>query len=176
MPASFFDTSVLGLYPYDSSRYREKTIDWRAMCEAVLLSNKDYAMAIEFNTSGYYVLQFDGYFRFLRSPMDTSDRGHDIIKPSSGNFTFIGYRRTKLKQYRSCPGIYRLTYDKTNGTIVTTDGILIPEFDIDSLSGIDYSYAGYKDMLQNGAYAVVYQGQHPVFLDRTFDNKLVMRN
>ena len=175
MPSAYLDTTQLDIAEYCETSYVGNETDWAAMCEAILLSNKDFTLVFESGTIGYFVVQWDGYFRFLETPMDEREKGAFSIAPQSGNFTFIGYRPTKLRQFRSCSGIYRLTYDKTNGTIVTNDGVLTPTFDVNSLSQIDYHYAGYKEMLANGAYAVVYLNGSPVFLDKTDDDKLVMR-
>lgn len=174
MPASFLNTRDLELPEYAAGVYNGNDTNWMAMCEATLLSNKDYALVVESGTIGYYALQWDGYWRFLESPMDIKDKGRFSITPQPGNFAYLGYRRTKLKQYRSCSGIYRLTYDKVDNTFITDDGILTPDFDIGILSGIDYHYAGYKDMISEDAYAVVYIDSKPKLLGKTIDNKLVI--
>lgn len=174
MPISFLDTRDLELAEYAPAQYVDRDVNWMAMCEAILLSNKDYALVIESGTIGYFVLCWDGYWKFMETPMDEREKGRQSVIPQPGNFTYIGYRRTKLIQFRSCQGIYRLTYDRTNNTIVTNDGILTPMFNVSELSNIDYHYAGYKDMLNNGAYAVVYLNGQPKFLRKTDDDKLVI--
>lgn len=174
MPISLLDTRDLELAEYAPAQYVDRDINWMAMCEAILLSNKDYALVLESGTIGYFVLCWDGYWKFMETPMDEREKGRQSVIPQPGNFTYIGYRRTKLIQFRSCPGIYRLTYDRTNNTIVTNDGILTPMFNVSELSNIDYHYAGYKEMLNNGAYAVVYLNGQPKFLRKTDDDKLVI--
>lgn len=166
MPESFMNTQDLELAEYNSYAYNGREDDWAAMCEAILLSNKDYAFVVESGTIGYFVLQWDGFWRFLETPMDEKDKGRWSIKPFPGNFTYIGYRPTRLLQYRSCSGIFRLTYDKVDNTVLTNDGILVPAFDVSSLSPIDYNYAGYKEAVSKKHYAVVYRDGHPIFLRR----------
>ncbi len=166
MPTAFLDTKELELAEYNASAYNGRDDNWAAMCEAILLSNKDYAFVIESGGIGYFVLQWDGFWRFLETPMDEQEKGRWSIRPYPGNFTYIGFRPTKVIQLRSCSGIYRLAYDKTNNTIITNDGIFTPSFDVSSLSPISYNYAGYKDMVTKGHYAVVYRDGLPVFLRR----------
>jgi hypothetical protein len=175
LPDNYLDAKHLDFSEYSTVDYIGKTTDYEAMCEAVLLASRDHAFCVETAGMGYHVLQWNGFWKLLYSPMDEEDNGEFLDRPQQGNYTYIGYRMTKLKQYRSCQGIYRLTLELPTGKIITNDGILTPEFDVRSLDKIDFHYTGYKDMVEAGAYAVVYQSGSPVFLDRTIDNKLVMR-
>ena len=174
IPKSFYNPEMLELPEYSPYNYTDKKEDWAAMCEAILLSNDKFAIVVEDNTIGYLVLQFDGWYRFLESPMDEQDKGRFLIKPNTGNFKTVGYRRTKLIQFRSCSGVYRLTLDTTNNTFITNDGILTPEFNIDDLSSIDYNYLGYKEMIKRNVYAIVYHNGLPMYLRKTDDNRLVV--
>lgn len=172
MPASFFDTTTIPIADYNPASYVGRKDDWAAECEACLLHNNERAMCIEVGAVGYYILQWNGLLRLVKSPMDDKDEGFFIGSPYPGKFKYIGYRPTRMLQYRSSSGIYRLTYDTEEGTVVTSEGILMPEFDVSGLSEIDYNYTGYKEMLANGYFAVVYRNNTPVFLARD-GNRLV---
>lgn len=165
MPETFYDTKNLPLAIYNPASYNGLDVDWMAMCEALLLCNDDNCLVIE-TTIGYKVLQWNGWWAFVDSTFDTMERGKCIVRPNPNNFTYIGYRPTKLIQFRACRGIYRLTYDLVNKNIVTNEGIFTPAFDVDSLSEIDFHYAGYKDTVNNNYFAVVYRNNEPVFLER----------
>ena len=175
MPKDWFQIELLGLPEYSRNSYINCEARFDEMCETVLLSNPNYALVVENNNVGYYVLQFDGVKKFVRSVTDSHESSSDCYIPNRDNYKAIGYRRTKQIQLRSSDGIYRLTMDISSKQVHTNDGVLTPEFDIDSLGSLDFHYAGYKDMIANGSYAVVYIDGKPAFLDRTVDNKLVMR-
>lgn len=175
MPPNFLDTQNLEPGIYNPAMYAGNETAFDAMCEAILLSNDDYAFVLEYSTIGYFITQWDGFWRYLETPLDWHDKGRDLIMPCPINFTFIGYRRTTLRQYRACSGIFRLVLDKRNDLIPTNDGYLTPEFDITTLSKIDFKYAGYKDMVATGGYAVVYVDGKPVILDLVDKHRLVPR-
>lgn len=176
MPDSWFQIGLLELPEYSRNSYLNCDARFDEMCETILLSNPNYALVVENNNVGYYVLQFDGVKKFVRSVTDYKESSSDCYIPNRDNYKAAGYRRTKQRQIRASDGIYRLTLDILSRKFVTDDGVLTPEFDINSLGQIDFHYAGYKDMIANGSYAVVYVNGQPVFLDKTVDNKLVMRS
>lgn len=173
MPAMWLTTACMELPEYSMNSYINCDARFDEMCETVLLSNDAFALVVENNNIGYYVLQFDGVKRFIRSVTDGRESVSDSYIPNSGLFSSIGFRRTKQRQIRSSGGVYRLTYCKEDGMIYTNDGLLKPGFDVNSLSKVDYHYAGYKDMIAADKYAVVYIGGSPVFLNKTVDNILV---
>lgn len=162
MPKEFLDVSKLYIPEYNISAYIGVETMFDAMCEAVLLSRDDFAFVLECCNLGYYVLEWSGFWRFLESPLDMKDKGHDSIIPHSDCFKPVGYRVTKNIQLRSCGGIYRLTASRDGKSIITNDGILIPDFDINSLDKLDFNYKGYKDAAIKGYYGVVYINGNPV--------------
>ena len=174
LPTEWYQTPLLELPEYSIRSYDNCTAKFDQMCETVLLSNDQFALVVENNNIGYYILQFDGVKRFLRSATDGRDSSSDNYIPAQELFRSIGFRRTKQRQIRSSAGVYRLTLGKNNGLVYTNDGILTPSFDINSLGKVDYHYRGYKEMIALNHYAVVYIDDAPVFLDKTEDNKLII--
>ena len=179
MPKEFFDAERMQLGDISASLYKElpkmndeSLTGYAAMCEAMLLSDDKYAVVVEFCNQGYYIVEWDGTLRFKVAPTDEQDISRLVNKPDRGLYKAIGYRSTKARQIRASHGIYRLTYCEKDGFIYTNDGILIPDFDVSKLSKISYNYKGYKDMIQNTKYAVVYIDDEPRFCYRTLDNVL----
>lgn len=172
LPIEFVDTRYLPVPEYSPSLYRGLNTQFDVMTESILLSNISYALVLEVNGLAYRVLQWDGVWRTLKSATDDSDIFNMGPVPHPELYRAVGYRRTQLRQYRACPGLYRLVASKYDNTVYTQDGVLTCEFDINSLSGLDYHYAGYKDSVNLGYYAVVYQDGEPRFVELTSDNKL----
>jgi hypothetical protein len=71
-------------------------------------------------------------------------------------------------------GVYRLVLDIDTGLVHTDDGVLRPEFDVNSLDKLSYNYVGYKDCVERGHYAVVYLDGTHRFVEKTSDNRLVL--
>lgn len=174
MPESFIDSTLLELPEYNWINYHGVKVNFDLMCEAILLSNNEFAIVVEANCLGYYVLQWDGYWRFMENPTDKKIKGHDSFIPHSAVFKPIGYRRTVPRQFRSLQTLYRLTATKDGSQIYTQDGILIPEFDVNALSPLSYNYQGYKDMLSTNYYAVVYLDGVPRFLEKRLDRLILI--
>lgn len=169
MPKEFFDAERMELGDISASLYKEtpkmndtSLTGYAAMCEAMLLSDERYAIVVEFCNQGYYIVEWDGTLRFKIAPTDMQDISRLVNKPDRGLYKAIGYRRTVARQLRASQGVYRLTYCESKNVIYTNDGILIPDFDVNSLSPIDYHYKGYKDMVVNKDYAIVYIDGEPV--------------
>lgn len=175
LPENFFNAEKLNLPGYSEYNYKNTDTQFDIMVEAVLLADKDYCICVELCNFGYYVVTWSGGIKFLHSPMEEQEDFRQTAIPHSENFKSIGYRNTKLRQVRSFDGIYRLTLNKSTGLIHTQDGILKPEFDINNLDDLSYSYAGYKDMINKGYYAIIYKNGKPVFLEKTDDNKLIIK-
>ena len=173
MPKHFFDTTQLDLPVYNAVSYFGADVLFDQACEAILLSNKDFAIVIECNNLGYYAYQWDGTRVFLESPMDMDPRFADSLIPTTAGFKSIGYRVTKPIQVRSLDGIFRLTVSADGKYAYTNDGVLDVEFDVNTLSPISYKYEGYKDAVQSGAYGVVYVDEKPVLVYRD-GNKLFL--
>lgn len=174
LPKDWLDIRDMWLPEYSRRNYYDCKYEFDKMCETVLLSNDAYAFVIENNNVGYYILQFDGIRRFVRSSISTEDSTNACVIPGSENYASIGFRCTRQRQVRASAGIYRLTLNLSNGLIYTNDGVLIPTFDINELHGVSRTYEGYKDMVYAGNYAVVYRNYNPVQLAKTHDNKLVV--
>ena len=179
MPKEFFDAERMQLGDISGSLYKEppkmddsSLTGYAAMCEAMLLSDEKYAIVVEFCNQGYYIVEWDGTLRFKVAPTDMQDISRLVNKPDRGLYRAIGYRNTKARQLRASQGIYRLTYCEKDNTIHTNDGIIIPDFDVSTLSPIDHNYKGYKDMVANTNYAVVYIEGEPVFCYLTSNNIL----
>lgn len=174
LPEKWFDVKLLLLPEYSLNSYINCKARFNEACETILLSNKDFALVIEDNNIGYYILQFDGTKRFLMSATDGKESTTDCYIPNHELFKSVGYRRTRQIQVRSSSGVYRLVMEKSTGLFYTADGVLQPTFDVNRLGPLDYHYAGYKQMIANGAYAVIYFDGIPTFLEKTVDNKLVV--
>ena len=172
MPIEFLDTRFLKVPEYSVACYRGLNVQFDSMAESILLSSTTYAFVLEVNGLTYSVLQWDGVWRSLKSATDDEDNFCMGPIPHPELFKVVGYRPTKLRQYRTCPGIYRLCVSKYTKRAHTQDGILECEFDVDALGELDYRYAGYKDAVNLGYFAVVYLGGTPTFLEKTPDNKL----
>lgn len=173
LPADWLDIGNLCLPDYSRRNYNQCKYEFDKMCETVLLSNDAYAFVIENNNIGYYVLQFDGIKRFVRSSISTEDSTTACVIPGSENYASIGFRCTKQRQVRASAGVYRLTLSLNTGLVHTNDGVLTPMFDINELCEVSRKYEGYKDMVYAGGYAVVYKDGKPIQLARTHDNKLI---
>lgn len=177
LPEEFYDVRTLGIPIYTGDFYRHTNRNFKAYVEAMLLSNPMNAIAIEFINGYCYLATFDGYADRLQTGLeynlDDFEHGAGIV-PDNSNYIGVGFRVTKMNQFRFTDTLYRLTYNRATNRFHTNDGILVPEFDVSTLSELSYNYAGYKDCVNNGHYAVVYQGGTPTFLDRTPDNKLII--
>lgn len=177
LPKEFFDIKVHELPKYDTAVYREYKRDLDKYVEAMLLSHEDNAIAVDYQNQSCLVQTFKGYCNYIYDGMEYSRedfRWAESYIPNKDNFVGVGFRPTKMLQKRFADKVYYLTYNKATGLFHTNDGLLIPEFDVSSLSDMSYNYAGYKDCVLKGHYAVVYQGGQPVFLDKTPDNKLII--
>lgn len=173
LPIEFIDSTLLELPEYARGNYRGYQMQFDQMCESILLSNSEHAIVVESNKLGYYVLQWDGWWKFMESGTDDKYKGHDSFIPHSKQFKPIGYRRTVPRQMRSFSSIYKLTASVDGSAVYTQDGILIPEFDINSLCRPSYNYVGYKDMIAKDCYAVVYQDGVPRFVEKR-DDRLIL--
>ena len=177
MPEDFYDVKDFGLTGYDFSHYQGTQRDFDAYVEFILLSQDENAIVIEFVNQGAFVFTFDGKYTCVRTGLEFGLSTHEwsfCARPDIRNYRTIGFRVTKMLQLRAADKVYQLTYDIKNNVIHTNDGVLIPEFDVNSLDKIDPKYSGYKDCIAQGHYAVVYRGGSPVFLDKTPDNKLIV--
>lgn len=179
MPEDYYKAEWLGLVDMTMIHYKNglklddtSLTGYAAMCEAMLLSDKQYAIVVEFLDQGYYILEWNGTIRWKVAPTDWEDKSRPTIKPTTGNYISIGFRNTRARQLRSSCGVYKLVYNKATGLIHTNDGILTPGFDVSILSKIDYNYKGYKNMISKGYYAVVYIDGMPFFCEKTPDNIL----
>lgn len=173
LPEKWLQTVCLELPDYSVNNYINCKARFDEMCETVLLSDDAYAIVVEDNNIGYYVLQFNGVKKFVRSVTDNRESSSDSYIPNSGLFESVGFRRTRQRQVRSCGGIYRLTLCKDDGLFYTNDGVLRPGFQVDRLGKVDYHYRGYKEMIALDAYAVVYVDEKPMWLTKTDDNILL---
>lgn len=174
MPLDWFNVKSMSLPVYSPRAYINAKGNYDEMCESILLSNKEFALVIENNAIGYYILDWGGLKRFLDAPTDTRDSSSGCVIPLQDNYVAIGYRVTKLRQLRACSGVYRLTMNKHTNLIHTNDGVLIPDFDVSELSPLDYHYAGYKDAVNGNHYAVVYLNSQPTFVDLTNKDRLTV--
>lgn len=172
MPLDWFNVKLLDLSEYSERSYLGINSDYAAMCESVLLSNKDFALVVENNNIGYYILDWNGYKRFLESATDNTESISGSVVPCSSNYEAIGFRTTQLTQLRACSGIYRIVMNSRTKLIHTNKGVLTPEFDVSSLSAIDYHYTGYKDAVMSGHDGVVYLNGVPTFVN-IVDDKLI---
>lgn len=172
MPDYWYEAVNLGLPEYSIRSYDNCNFEFDKMCETVLLSNERFALVVENNNIGYYIVQFDGTKRFLKSSIDTTESVSETLAPGQEWFKSVGFRRTKQLQVRSSNGVYRLVMGKRDKLFYTNDGVLKPGFDTEMLDAVDYHYKGYKDMIALNHYAVVYMGGEPVYLDKTFDGIL----
>lgn len=173
IPRLWFPDYELKLGGYDPSRYHDDSEDFGNACEVILTSNDNYAIVVESNKFGFYAYGFDGSRSFLTGPYDNY---YDILEwhmPDCSKFEFIGYRRTQYRQYQYMPGLFRMTYYMYDGLIYTNDGALQPQFDILSLNTPRTDYAGYKTVMTDGHYGVVYQNNNPRFVQK-IDNKLIL--
>lgn len=177
LPKEFFDISVHELPVYDSDCYRHSDRELNRYVEAMLLSHEDNAIAIDYQNITCLVQTFNGHCAYIKDGMEYNLQNFvwaNGYMPCTDNFVGVGFRPTRVLQKRFSDKVYYLTYDKKNNVFHTDDGLLRPEFDVSSLSPLSFNYAGYKDCVLNGHYAVVYQGGNPVFLDKTLDNRLII--
>ena len=174
MPDGFMNIKDIYLPIYNTVNYMGKDGDLAPMCEAVLLSRDEFAVVIEDNAIGFFALEWNGFLRFLETPTDMLERGHDSYIPHPNLFKEIGYRVTRMTQYRSSSGIYRMTASEDGSKVYTDDGVLTPLFDVNQLSEISYNYKGYKDCVANGHYGVVYYGDEYRFVDITPNKELIL--
>ena len=174
LPEKFFKTEFMTLPEYSMLNYRVSEVNFAMMTEAVLLSNPEYAIVVETAAIGYTIAEFNGDWRFVDSPLDQKDNSGPAYIPATSHYKAIGYRPTKLRQVRSCMGVYRLVLDIDTGLVHTDDGVLRPEFDVNSLDKLSYNYVGYKDCVEQGHYAVVYLDGTHRFVEKTSDNRLVL--
>lgn len=174
MPTEFIPTKYLYVPVCNEVLYPRDDSNFDAMCEAVLLSNDEYAFVYEMNNRGYYALEWNGCLRFLEAPTDMRDRSHESYLPHPEYYKCIGFRTTRVRQYRSNPGIYRLVSNKDGTKIYTNDGVLTPQFNVNELSPVSFNYKGYKDCVAQGHYGVVYYGEDVRFVDITPDKKLIL--
>lgn len=176
-PKSFFDITFHQLPYYDYLPYHESDRELDKYVEAMLLSNDDNAIAIEYQNQSCLVQTFKGLCAYVVDGMEynlNSFNWANSLKPNTENYIGVGFRPTKVMQKRFADKVYYLTLNKSTGLFHTNDGILTPEFDVATLSPVSYNFAGYKDCVLNGHYAVVYQNGLPIFLDKTCDNKLII--
>ena len=173
LPIDWFNPMLLELSEYSERSYYDVKSDFSAMCESMLLSNREFALVVENNNIGYYILEWGGLKRFLEAPTDTKDSSSGCSIPLQDNYQAIGFRTTKLTQLRACSGIYRLVMNKYTKLVHTNQGVLTPEFDVTRISQLDYHYAGYKDAVMTGHDGVVYIDGNPTFVDIVDGNKLV---
>lgn len=174
MPLDWFDPKLLELSEYSKMSYKDTDYDYAAMCESLLLSNNEFALVVENNNIGYYILEWGGIKRFMQAPTDTTDSSSGCAIPMQSNYCAIGFRTTQLTQLRACSGVYRIVMSKRTKFIHTNRGILRPDFDISQLSPIDFHYAGYKDAVRAGHDGVVYLNGVPTFVRITDDDRLVI--
>lgn len=174
LPEKFFKTEFITLPEYSMQNYQMSEVDFHKMTEAVLLSNQEYAIVVETAAIGYTIAEFNGDWRFVDSPLDTKDNSGPAYIPAVSHYKSIGYRTTKLRQVRSCMGLYRLVLDKDTGLVHTNDGVLTPQFNVNDLDKVSFNYEGYKECVAKGHYAVVYLGGVPRFLEKTPDNNLIL--
>lgn len=172
LPVEFVDTRYLTVPEYSASLYRGLDVQFDAMTESILLSSPNYALVLEVNGLAYRVLQWDGIWRTLTSATDDSDVFNMGPIPHPELYRAIGYRPTKLRQYRSCPGLYRLVASKYENVVYTQEGMLRCEFDVNTLGALDFHYAGYKDAVAQKYFAVVYLDGKPTFVRLSSDNTL----
>lgn len=176
LPCDWFNVKSMLLPIYSPRAYVNAKGNYDEMCESIMLSNKEFALVVENNAIGYYIVDWSGMKRFLDSPTDTRDSSSGCIIPLQENYMAIGFRVTKLKQLRACSGVYRLVMNKHTNLIHTNCGILTPEFNVSELSPLDYHYAGYKDAVMNNHFAVVYLNGKPTFVDLVGEDRLIVTN
>lgn len=165
LPKDWYDVSILDLPEYSSVHYHDCKSRFDEMVETVLMSDSNYALVIECCNFGYYVLDFAGNVRFLKSSIEQNQHFSTGPAPDTTPYVAVGYRRTKQRQLRNCDGVFRLVMDVRTGCVITADGVLKLGVERNRLSKPDYHYAGYKKMMSNDLdYAVVYIDDEPVFL------------
>ena len=173
MPADWFRAEMLDLPEYSNRSYVGSKSNYEAMCESMLLSNNNFALVVENNNIGYYILDWYGVKFFMTAPTDNRDSSSGCGMPNQDNYKSIGYRTTQLKQLRACKGIYRLVQNRSDNLVHTNRGILVPQFNTNELTQPDFHYAGYKDAVAGGHDGVVYLNGVPTFVDIVDDDKLV---
>lgn len=90
------------------------------------------------------------------------------------NFKAIGYRLTRPLQCRYRTVVYSLTYDIVRNKVITNDGDLDIDLDVNTLSEQDPKCRGYKDMVRENAYALVYINGSPTLLYKD-GNRLIRK-
>ena len=171
MPDDVYDFYYSKLPDMTPHFYIKNYEDLYTMCEIMLLADSSAFCVIETNGYTYNVFTFDGhvYSKKVMTEEPTSDYMH--MQPTIGGYKAVGFRRTKLNQLRSCDGVYFLT--AKDGYAYTNDGIL--KIDVE-LGEVNKKYLGYKDMINNGSYAVVYSPDgSPIFLERQGDRLIERR-
>lgn len=176
LPKEFMDTQLLNLEPYSPQCYLKdpEDADYASMCESILLANNDIAIVFEYGTIGYETLRWDGGWRFMRNAVDEKNDILDSYIPGTSHFKQIGFRPTKLIQYRACPTIFRMAMSVDGKYIYTNDGRLEVTFDTTKLEDIAHNFAGYKEAVEKGYYGVVYMDGGPRFINKTSDNKIIL--
>lgn len=174
LPLDWFNVKSMLLPVYSPRAYVNARGNFDEMCESILLSNKEFALVVENNAIGYYVVDWNGLKRFLDSPTDMRDSSSGCIIPLQENYKAVGFRVTQLRQLRACSGVYRLTMNKHTNLIHTNCGVLVPEFDVSEISPLDYHYAGYKDAVFGNHFAVVYLNGQPTFVDLSGEDRLIV--
>lgn len=173
MPDDWFNAKLLDLPEYSIRAYKGSKSNYEAMCESMLLCKNDFALVVENNDIGYYILDWYGVKRFMEAPTDTRDSSSGSGIPNQDNYKSIGFRVTQLKQLRACAGVYRLVMNRRTNLVHTNRGILTPQFNTNELTDVDFYYAGYKDAVLAGHDGVVYLNGVPTFVDIVDDDKLV---
>ena len=168
MPKDFCFVNLKVECPYSPANYTgskgQTGYDYRGMCEAILLSNDDYAIVLECCHLGYDIITFNGQFIFKENILDEGNKWHPTNILTDGLYKFIGYRTSIVEQYRSSSGIFRLLYREDTGKVYTSKGVLTPTFDVSKLDSPSWSYAGYKDAVLAGYDGVVYLNERPRFV------------
>ena len=176
LPSTVYDRNYLYRDKDDWYNALNDRDDIASTMEAFLESDPNIWCVHVSNGCTYAIYGKGGALAIANTPEDLVDNGNAyrmMLPPfNHSNFKSIGYRLTKPMQMRYKSLVYNLTYDIVRNKVITNDGDLDLDFDVKSLSTPDRNCRGYRELVEKGAYAVVYINDEFVLLQKE-GNKLV---
>lgn len=154
---------------YVYKEYNDYKYPIENFAEAALLMDGNNCIAIDTNNYGYRVMDFNGTWFWVNRPDGEKEGFIYTEPPCTILFKFIGYRPSKVRQYRGFSSIFRLQYCPEENLVYTDEGLFELGMPYESIGAPSPTYAGYKDIVANSHFAVVYVDGNPVFLRRDGD-------
>ena len=154
------------------AEYIRRPYNPKMYVEAVLLMKPRNCICIDTNNFGVRSYEFNGNSCWCEYPGSEERSMYRISPANTDRYEAIGYRPSKVMQYRGFKSVYRLQYDRETNEVVTNAGRFQLGISPDVLSSPSKDYAGYKTMIDNKKFAVVYLDDEPLYLDLV-DGELV---